>query len=74
MFIIMNQMLSVRVEKFLFHLFIKVYRYPVSTRKFHGISVNHEQFGILVISMEVNSSQAYTPEKLPLVNGSFVST
>ena len=48
MFIIMNRMFSVRVKEFSFHLFIKVYRYPVSTRKFPEISVNHKRFGILV--------------------------
>ena len=47
-FIIMNWMLSVRVKEFSFHLFVKVYHYPVSTRKFHGSSVDHKRFGILV--------------------------
>ena len=40
-------MLSVSVKEFSFHLFVKVYCYPVGTRKFHGISVDHKRFGIL---------------------------
>ena len=50
-------MVSVIVKEFSFHLFIKVYSYPMSTRKFNGISVNHKQFGILVY---FNGSQLTT--------------
>ena len=39
---------SVRVKEFSFHLFVKVYRYPMSNRNFHWISVDHKRFGILV--------------------------
>ena len=41
-------MLSITVKELSFLLFVKVYCYPVSTRKFHGISVGHKRFGILV--------------------------
>ena len=69
-------MLSVRVKEFSFDLVMKVYRYPVSTRKFDGISVNHKRFGILIYfdGSKLITIQAYTPEKLPLVNGSLVRT
>ena len=49
-FIIMHWMFSVRVKEFSFHLFVKVYCFPVGTRKFHGISVDHKRFEILVYS------------------------
>ena len=70
MFIIMNWMFSVRVKEFSFHLFLKVYPYPVSTRKFHRISIDHKRFGTLVyfdgrqLIPSIYTSNAYFSERI----------
>ena len=72
----MNRMLFVRLKEFSFRLFVKVYRYPVGTRKFHGISVDHKRFGILVYldGETADDKHIHRLSKLPLVNGSFLRT
>ena len=46
----------------------------MSTRSSMGSVLTTNDLGYSFISMEVNLSQAYTPEKLPLINGSLVRT